>query len=280
MTGSHSTEPAFLFDLDGTLLDTVYEHVLAWFAALESARMPVSKWKLHRRIGMGGASLVNQVTREDHSRHSKVKIAVLEKKHDTRFKLLTPRVRPLPGSVDLLAFLTRRRIDWAIATTGGRTQTVRLLRKSKLPSAAIVVTGDDVEDTKPAPDVFVLAADRLGRAIEDCVVVGDSVWDMLAAAEAGLVRRYSRRRLQQIGIRRSGSVSSLCRSRRNAEPHRGFRHRWKIKKTSINRETPTLLRTPSSSWCAVQTGTLDPQSGYVCSLNGLALQRNVSLERR
>ncbi len=199
MTGSHSTEPAFLFDLDGTLLDTVYEHVLAWFAALESARMPVSKWKLHRRIGMGGASLVNQVTREDHSRHSKVKIAVLEKKHDTRFKLLTPRVRPLPGSVDLLAFLTRRRIDWAIATTGGRTQTVRLLRKSKLPSAAIVVTGDDVEDTKPAPDVFVLAADRLGRAIEDCVVVGDSVWDMLAAG---------RRRALSVGILGGGYSKS------------------------------------------------------------------------
>jgi HAD superfamily hydrolase (TIGR01509 family) len=74
-------------------------------------------------------------------------------------------------------------VRWAIATTGGRRQTKRMLRRLKI-QAKVVVTGDDVERAKPSPEVFVLAAQRLGVPIENCVVVGDSVWDMLAAGRS------------------------------------------------------------------------------------------------
>jgi phosphoglycolate phosphatase-like HAD superfamily hydrolase len=105
----------------------------------------------------------------------------------------------------LLRFLTRRGIRWAIATTGGRKATARLLKKLKIPSTVPVVTGDDVAKAKPAPDVFMLAADRLGVPIGDCIVTGDSIWDVLAAARkhalgVGLLSGgYGREELERAG---------------------------------------------------------------------------------
>ena len=106
---------------------------------------------------------------------------------------------------ELLRFLTRRGIRWAIATTGGRKATDRLLKKLKFPSTVPVVTGDDVAKAKPAPDVFMLAADRLGIPIGNCIVTGDSVWDVLAAARksalgVGLLSGgYGREELERAG---------------------------------------------------------------------------------
>jgi beta-phosphoglucomutase-like phosphatase (HAD superfamily) len=177
-----SGNPAILFDLDGTLVDTVYEHVLAWSDALRSANIVVPNWKIHRRIGMSGKSLVHQLLREDDNLPRKADIGLLEKRHDSAFMKASRNVQLLPGSQELLGFLTRRGIRWAIATTGGRKATARLLKKLKIPANVPVVTGDDVTRAKPSPDVFILAADRLGVPIGDCIVTGDSVWDVLAAA--------------------------------------------------------------------------------------------------
>jgi HAD superfamily hydrolase (TIGR01549 family) len=177
-----SGNPAILFDLDGTLVDTVYEHVLAWSDALRSANIVVPNWKIHRRIGMSGKSLVHQLLREDDNLPRKADIGLLEKRHDSAFTKASRNVQLLPGSQELLDFLTRRGIRWAIATTGGRKATARLLKKLKIPANVPVVTGDDVTRAKPSPDVFILAADRLGVPIGDCIVTGDSVWDVLAAA--------------------------------------------------------------------------------------------------
>jgi HAD superfamily hydrolase (TIGR01549 family) len=173
-------DPAILFDLDGTLLDTVYQHVTAWSAALSSIGLRVPRWKIHRRIGMNGKSLVHQLRRELKTSR-RLDIAALEKKHDSEFLKASRQVEPLPGSNELLAFLTRRGIRWAIATTGNRKQTMRLLKSLDIPRNVTLVTGDDVAKAKPSPDIFVLAAEKLGIPIGDCIVTGDSVWDILAA---------------------------------------------------------------------------------------------------
>ena len=202
---SSSTQPAFLFDLDGTLVDTVYYHVLAWSAAFESAHIPVPHWKIHRRIGMSGKSLLKQLLREPEVRRRKVNAEKLESRHDQVFRQLTPRVRVLPGAQALLDRLTRLRLKWAIATTGNEKQTRKLLQNLRLPKNAIVVNGDQVAQAKPSPDVFLLAAQRLEVSMEDSVVVGDAIWDMLAAARkralgVGLLTGgYSKEELEESG---------------------------------------------------------------------------------
>jgi beta-phosphoglucomutase-like phosphatase (HAD superfamily) len=115
--------PAILFDLDGTLVDTAYQHVLAWSAALKSAGILVPHGKIHRRIGIGGKSLVRQVVREHGRQNRRVNIETLENKHDTFFNSAGKEFRSLPGARDLLRRLTQLGVRWAIATTGGRSQT-------------------------------------------------------------------------------------------------------------------------------------------------------------
>jgi HAD superfamily hydrolase (TIGR01509 family) len=181
MKAERSDNPAILFDLDGTLIDSVYEHVIAWAAALRSVGIVVPNWKIHRRIGMNGKSMVLQLLREPEVNRGTVKVGPLEEKHDAAFSKAMSGIRLLPGARELLRYLSQSGIHWAIATTGNRKQTTRLLRDSKVPPRTVVITGDDVMKAKPSPDVFVLAAKRLGVPIEDCIVVGDSPWDMLAA---------------------------------------------------------------------------------------------------
>jgi HAD superfamily hydrolase (TIGR01549 family) len=200
-----ASDPAILFDLDGTLLDTVYDHVAAWSAALAGAGIIIPKWKIHRRIGMSGRSLVPQLLRELKNPPRKVDIESLEEKHDTEFQNINPRPDPLPGANELLDYLTRRGIRWAIATTGGKKQTKHLLKDLEIPRKVPVVTGDDVANAKPSPDVFVFAAERLKVPIGDCIVVGDSIWDVLAAGRkralpVGLLSGgYSQEELERAG---------------------------------------------------------------------------------
>ena len=174
-------DPAILFDLDGTLLDTVYQHVTAWSAVLRSEGVVLPNWKIHRRIGMSGKSLVRQLLREMGTAPRRVNIDSLQKKHDAEFIKASRHIELLPGAGELLAFLTRRGIRWAIATTGNRKQTMRLLKNLDIPPGVPLITGDDVAKAKPSPDIFVLAAERVGVPIGDCIVTGDSVWDILAA---------------------------------------------------------------------------------------------------
>jgi HAD superfamily hydrolase (TIGR01509 family) len=195
MKTEQSKNPAILFDLDGTLIDSVYEHVIAWAVSLRSAGIVVPNWKIHRRIGMSGESMVRQLLREPEVHQRGVEEEPLEKKHDAAFKTTARKISPLPGTGALLRFLTQSGIRWAIGTTGNRRQTTHLLKDLKIPRPTVVITGDDVEKAKPSPDVFILAAERLGVPIENCVVVGDSPWDMLAAG---------RRRALGVGILAGG----------------------------------------------------------------------------
>jgi HAD superfamily hydrolase (TIGR01509 family) len=179
----HTKKPAILFDLDGTLMDSNYEHVAAWRLALRSAGVEVPNVFLHRCIGMRGDLLIAAVYKEIGKKVSDHSIGKLEKLHKAYFEKTLSSVKPLPGAAALLKALTRRKVPWAIAT-GGDKSTVRKMTRPLSLSAAPVITADDVEQAKPEPDVFLVAAQRVGVALSDCIVVGDSVWDLLGARRA------------------------------------------------------------------------------------------------
>jgi HAD superfamily hydrolase (TIGR01509 family) len=184
MAKPKSETPAVLFDLDGTLIDSVYEHVRAWWNTLNGAGIVVPKWRIHRCVGMSGKSFVTELLRELAPR-KKTNLDLLEKEHDARINKAIAEIAPLRGADDLLRHLHRSKIRFAIATTGNRKQTSLLLKKITVPAGTPIVTGDDVKQAKPSPDIFVAAAQTLNIALSDCIVVGDSVWDLLAAGRKG-----------------------------------------------------------------------------------------------
>jgi HAD superfamily hydrolase (TIGR01549 family) len=176
--------PAFLFDLDGTLVDSVYQHVLAWREALEASGFELAVWRIHRRIGMSGGLFVNALLRETGQRVTAEEAVRLQRLHTDAYLHRVNQVRPLPGARELLAYLTQAGIPWAIATSGREESAHRTLEVLGLSSGVPVITRDQVEHAKPDPDLFLAAAERLGIDIGDSVVVGDSVWDLLAARRA------------------------------------------------------------------------------------------------
>jgi len=183
---SAGSSPAFLFDLDGTLVDSVYQHVLAWREALESIGIKLAVWRIHRRIGMSGGLIINALVRETGHHLEKGQVEEAQRVHHEAYARLVSQVRPLPGSRELLARLTEARVPWAIATSG-RMESARLALAviGVDPKKASVVTRDKVRYAKPDPDLFLAAAEMLGAEIGTSVVVGDSVWDLLAARRAG-----------------------------------------------------------------------------------------------
>ena len=179
-----SAGPAFLFDLDGTLVDSVYQHVLAWREALESAGIQLSVWRIHRRIGMSGGLFVNALFRETGRELKPEQAAKIRQVHRDAYARLVQQIRPLPGARELLAYLTEMGVPWAIGTSGRLESAKPTLDMLGIPATVPIVTRDQVQYAKPDPDLFVAGAERLGVGIEDAVVVGDSVWDLLAARRA------------------------------------------------------------------------------------------------
>jgi HAD superfamily hydrolase (TIGR01509 family) len=176
--------PALLFDLDGTLIDSAYEHVIAWRDALDAHGIHVPSVRIHRNVGMSGRIMLQGIFAEMRIRSTPQKIDALEKLHKRNFERRLPRLNALPGAPELLKYLTKARIRWAIATSGEKNGVQRMLRSLPIPENTPVITGNDVERAKPHPDVFLMAASRLGVALPNCTVVGDSVWDLLAAQRA------------------------------------------------------------------------------------------------
>jgi len=176
---------AFLFDLDGTLVDSVYQHVLAWQEALESEGIFLSVWRIHRKIGMSGGLMTNILLRESGFDIDAARGERLRQRHAAAYNARSKAIRPLPGAREIVAYLTDAKIPWAIATSGrmetaGPVLDTLGVDRSKVP----IVTRDEVRYAKPDPDLFLAAAHKLDVPIEDSTVVGDSVWDMLAARRA------------------------------------------------------------------------------------------------
>lgn len=177
--------PSFLFDLDGTLIDSVYQHVIAWRQALSGLGIDLSVWRIHRRIGMSGGLFVTALLRETGLKLSQAQIDELQTAHADAYQEQIDSVRPLPGSVELLTELSARGVPWAIATSG-YARTARLaLGMLGLPDDVPMVTRDMVRRAKPDPDLFLAGASLLGVDPRHAMVVGDSVWDLLAARRAG-----------------------------------------------------------------------------------------------
>jgi HAD superfamily hydrolase (TIGR01509 family) len=177
---------ALIFDLDGTLVDTVYAHVFSWQLALAEADMSIDGWFIHRRVGMSGGPFTHAVARELARDISPQEVETLQRRHRELFAQILPERRPLPGAVGLLAFLRSANIPYAIATSGRRPEIDASLEALKVGEEVKVITYGDVERGKPEPDLFLASQQRLGVRVEDCYVVGDAVWDILAARRAGM----------------------------------------------------------------------------------------------
>ena len=203
-----SAQPAMLFDLDGTLLDSVYQHVLAWHETLEEAGFGLSVWRIHRRIGMSGGLFLRALERETGREVTDDMAQKLRASHAEAYVRRLDQVRPLPGARDLLQTLTAMGVPWAIATSGSDKTAHPALDMLGVGKEVPVITRDQVTYAKPNPDLFLAAAARLGVNPQESFVVGDSIWDLLAATRAtgigvGLLSGgYGREELERAGAYR------------------------------------------------------------------------------
>lgn len=199
---------ALLFDLDGTLVDSVYQHVLAWREATQAAGIELPVWRIHRQIGMSGGLMLNALLRETGRPVSKDEAEEIQIVHREAYKRQAPSLRVLPGTHELLDTLTAHRVPHAIATSGRLDNARHALKLLGLRDDVPVITRDDVRFAKPDPDLFLAAGERLKIPMSRCVIVGDSVWDMLAARRAfalsvGLLSGgYGREELERAGAYR------------------------------------------------------------------------------
>ena len=178
---------ALIFDLDGTLVDTVYAHVIAWQRAFEEARLPIDGWRIHRRIGMSGGLFARAAAREVGRPLEPGEVEQLQRRHGELFRALLPERRPLPGARELLGELRALGVPHGIATSGRRPEIDRSIEALEVPTETAVVERGEVARAKPEPDLFLECAVRIGVAPEECYVVGDAVWDLLAARRARML---------------------------------------------------------------------------------------------
>ncbi|HWL87124.1 MAG TPA: HAD family hydrolase [Polyangiaceae bacterium] len=178
---------ALIFDLDGTLVDTVYAHVFAWQQALAEAGMSIDGWRIHRKIGMSGGLFTRALARELGRTLLPEEARALQNRHGEVFRQLLPTRRPLPGAIALLQRLRELGIPHGIATSGRRPEIDASLEALEVPESTVVIERGDVARAKPEPDLFLACQTRLSVAVEDCYVVGDAVWDLLAARRARML---------------------------------------------------------------------------------------------
>jgi HAD superfamily hydrolase (TIGR01509 family) len=208
MSAPTSAAVAFLFDLDGTLIDSVYQHVLAWREATQAAGIELPVWRIHRQIGMSGGLMLNALLRETGRPVSKKEAEHIQAVHAKAFAEQASSLRILPGAQELLDTLAAEGVAHAIATSGRLHNARHALKLLKLHDDVPIVTRDDVRFAKPDPDLFLAAGQRLNVPMSRCVIVGDSVWDLLAARRAfglgiGLLSGgYGREELERAGAYR------------------------------------------------------------------------------
>ena len=179
--------PALIFDLDGTLVDTVYAHVFAWQRVLAERGMAIDGWRIHRRIGMSGGLFTRAVGREIGRELSADEARDLQARHGELFRELLPSRRPLPGAAELLARLRAAGVTHGIATSGRRPDIDASLEAVGVGEETAVVDRGDVPRAKPEPDLFLACAQRLATDPLECFVVGDAVWVLLAARRARML---------------------------------------------------------------------------------------------
>jgi HAD superfamily hydrolase (TIGR01509 family) len=188
LSGSTSTSPssprALLFDLDGTLVDTVALRVECWIIAFAEVGVSTDAAELGGLMGADGKRVAREVT-ERHGHHiSDHRAELVDRRSGELFGERNTDPRPLPHVRELLEDLTRARVPWAIATSSRPDQTTASVRALDLPRPPRVVDASHVTHAKPAPDLLLAGAEQLGVAARDCWYLGDSTWDMIAARSA------------------------------------------------------------------------------------------------
>ena len=187
-TRVNSTSPtgpvAVLLDIDGTLVDSNYLHVDAWDRAFVAAGHPVDAWRIHRSIGMDSAKLGQSLLGDAWE-----SVAESVKEEQGRIYLESvDRLRPIGGARELLAELDRRGHTVVLATSAPQEELDALLTVLRVAdSVAAVTSAEDVETAKPAPDIIEVALERASTPAARAVMVGDSVWDIEAAARVDVV---------------------------------------------------------------------------------------------
>ena len=149
--------PALIFDLDGTLVDSVYQHVLAWHEALQEAGVELAVWRIHRRIGMSGGLLTRALLRETGRALDEALLVRMQDRHTEAYRRRIGEVRALPGARALLARLAELGCPFAIATSGRMATAGPALELLGLPDGVPIVTRDLVPHAKPDPDLFLEA---------------------------------------------------------------------------------------------------------------------------
>ena len=173
-----------ILDIDGTLVDTNYQHALAWFRAFRAHGIVLPLWRIHRHIGMGGDQLVGALT--DERTEAELGEAIREAEKREYFELIG-EVEPMAGSRELIEDLKRRGHRVVLASSAKEDEVDHYLDQLDARGLADAwTTSADVEATKPEPDLVAAAVDRLEGSSEDAVMVGDTPWDVEAAARAGV----------------------------------------------------------------------------------------------
>jgi HAD superfamily hydrolase (TIGR01509 family) len=178
---------ALVFDLDGTLVDSVYAHVLAWQGALDEAGLVVDGYRLHRHVGSSGNLIVRFAQREAGRELSAEQTETVHRRHGELFRQIVPHPRPLPGAVEMFRALRAARVPHAIATASYRPLIDASLDAVGVGPEVVVVEGKGQLHGKPEPDLFVAGGRQLGVAAPECIAVGDAVWDHVAARRAGMM---------------------------------------------------------------------------------------------
>jgi HAD superfamily hydrolase (TIGR01509 family) len=174
--------PAAILDIDGTLVDTNYQHAVAWFRAFKQSGVVVPIWRIHRHVGMGGDHLVKELTSEAFDQEHGDEIRNAEK---ALYMSLIVEVEPMRGARELIEDLKRRGHHVVLASSAKAHEVehyLDLLDARELADAW--TTSADVKATKPEPDLVVTAVEKAGGG--DAVMVGDTVWDVEAAKRAGI----------------------------------------------------------------------------------------------
>ena len=184
---SRRAPEAILFDLDGTLVDTVPTRIEAWSAVFDEFDIPSTRAQLAPMIGIDGRRLAEERAAAAGTILADGMAEEIDRRSGQLFDERNRAPRPLPGARRLLLRLTERGTIWAIATSSRREQVAASIAALGLARAPRVVDGSHVEHAKPAPDLLLLAAREVGVPPGGCWYVGDSTWDMRAAVAAGMV---------------------------------------------------------------------------------------------
>jgi HAD superfamily hydrolase (TIGR01509 family) len=178
---------ALIFDLDGTLVDSVYAHVLAWQQALAEVEIHVAGFRLHRHVGSSGSLIIRYAEREAGRKLSPEQRETVHRHHEELFRQILPHPQPLLGAVEAFRTLRGAQVPCAIATASYRPLINASLEAVGVGPETVVVEGNGSLRGKPEPDLFLESRERLGSRAEDCMVIGDAVWDHVGARRAGML---------------------------------------------------------------------------------------------